>query len=161
MSPHEHVEPPTEGTPPWPIRTIDDLRVLGATRPGGGERRWAVTHSKDDYWHDCRKLGEGYFNEIERLASANEVEAARALTWILNSSSWDSRRGWGEETAFMRRLFEAAIVGLRAIRGGAERCDFWLDQARETERTEAAERQEREAAKAARRSRNNAKGKKK
>ena len=81
---------------------------------------WSVVHAADDPWNERVELGETFFAEVEDLAARDERAAFDAMQMAVTASSW-SAEGWGEETGFARRMANAAIVGLRAIRAGWSR----------------------------------------
>lgn len=79
---------------------------------------WAVSHKRDGYWSERVEIGKGYFSEIEELAKHSEREAVNAILYAICSPKF--RGGYGEEFGFSEALSRVVILGLRAIRNGAD-----------------------------------------
>lgn len=85
----------------------------------GRFNNWSVPHDRKAKWGAGVETGFLYFSEIAELASHDEEKAFRAARFAMNSPGWQTS-GWGIECGFSEALARAAIVGLRALRNGAE-----------------------------------------
>lgn len=100
------------------IRCRDDLSFT--RRDSNGHLvNWSTTGQIS--YHDCVKEGDEYFGQVADLAGRNELEACHALRWAalcMRASFADFT-----EMAFINRMAEAAIIGLRAMRNGEQSFD--------------------------------------
>jgi len=116
LSGHRRDEPPT---PPEKHR-IKSRDELSFTIRGehGGLINWNIRHDMEDYWSEHVEIGKRYFSEIVELAEHSERESFFGMLYAICSPTF--RAGWGEEHGFVEMMSRAAIIGLRAIRNGAD-----------------------------------------
>lgn len=100
--------------------------VVPDTLHGGIASHWSVPHDPDALYADGVAMGRRFFEAAASLAEFSEKQAVLALSLPMNKTGW--RGGWGIECGFSEALAEAAIVGLRAMRG-ATPAGIGLDQA--------------------------------
>lgn len=84
----------------------------------GGLINWNVKHDLEDYWSEHVEIGKRFFSEIVELAEHSEREALFGMLYAICSPTF--RAGWGEEHGFVEMMSRAAIIGMRAIRNGAD-----------------------------------------
>lgn len=101
--------------------------VVPDTLHGGIASHWSVPHDPDALYADGVAMGRRFFEAAASLADVSEKQAVFALSLPMNSAGWRVG-GWGIERGFSEALAEAAIVGLRAMRG-ATPAGIGLDQA--------------------------------
>lgn len=100
------------------IKSRDDLSFTKRDE-NGGLNNWVVPHDKEGNWHAGVETGFLHFAEVAELASHDETDAYHAMQFAMNDLGWKSS-GWGIECGFSEAMARAAIVGLRALRSGAE-----------------------------------------
>ncbi|MFC0667967.1 hypothetical protein ACFSKY_09240 [Azotobacter chroococcum] len=73
-------------------------------------------------WNIEHRLGESLLEEVRTLHAVDEVEAFEAIQFALMSPYWKTG-GAGAECGFATGLAALAVVGMRALRAGAEPFD--------------------------------------
>lgn len=111
-----------------PAKIIESRDDLSFTQRDGEGRliNWSVPHDKNGNWSAGVEIGLQHFSEVAELAQLSEYEAFSAIEHALNTYGWQ-QGGWGIEMGFTEALAAAAIVGLRALRSGAEPYDRELE----------------------------------
>lgn len=114
---------------PKSIETIGDLSFFNGDARPPVSCWWAVPDAVRKLpWPQAADTGRDYFAEAARLAAVNERDAYTALAAVLGiawegtaGSGW--QRAGGPEYGFAHELVKATIVGLRALRNGADPFD--------------------------------------
>jgi hypothetical protein len=104
-----------------------ELSFTATSDAPGIASNWNVPHDKDSYCGDTVPIGRRYFDEVAELAVHNEREAFYAVLTAINSPEWNHTAdgsGWGIERGFSQQVVAAALVGLRAMREGADPYDY-------------------------------------
>jgi hypothetical protein len=116
ISGHRRDEPPT----PPEKHSIKSRDELSFTIRGehGGLINWNVKHDLEDYWSEHVEIGKRYFSEIVELAEYSERDGLFGMLYAICSPTFLA--GWGEEHGFVEMMARAAIIGMRAIRNGAD-----------------------------------------
>ncbi len=124
MSKLKNLSRQASAAPSLPAKQIQGRKDLSFTSQADGGRiiGWDVPRERDAYWHDGVETGRQHFAEVVSLAGVNEYQACVAIEHAFNDPGW---RPWcGIEAGFSKAVAEAVIVGLRAIRAGAEIYDL-------------------------------------
>ena len=115
------------------ITTRRDLSFTATSDAPGIVSNWNVPHDKGSYCGDTVPIGRRYFAEVEELAITDEHDAFLAMLTAINSPEWNHTAegtGWGIERGFTEQLAAAALIGLRAMRDGAEPYDHQAELAK-------------------------------
>jgi hypothetical protein len=105
------------------ITSRRELSFVATSDEPGIVSNWKVPHDKGGYVGDTVPIGHRHFSEVAELAEVNEHQAFYAILAAINSPEWNHTKdgtGWGIECGFTERLAAAAVIGLRAMREGAE-----------------------------------------
>lgn len=97
------------------VSTRCDLSFHKAA-PQPGACNWQVEDKRTEQWQDNQEAGRALFDEVAKLAEANEIEAFFALLTAPTAPTWKS--AGGIESGFAERMAAAAVIGLRVMRSG-------------------------------------------
>jgi len=105
------------------ITSRRDLSFTATSDAPGIVSNWNVPHDLNSYCGDTEPIGQRHFAEVAELANVDEHDAFYAILTAITSPEWNHTAdgvGWGIERGFSQQLAAAALIGLRAMREGAE-----------------------------------------
>ncbi|ATH82306.1 hypothetical protein CO724_14490 [Ectopseudomonas mendocina] len=105
------------------ISSRDDLSFTGRD-DCGRMINWAPVRVPEqrNQWNIEYQLGEAMIEEVRELCSIDEVAAYHAIKFAMNAPTWRVC-GYGAESGFAAAVAALAVIGMRAMRSGAEPFD--------------------------------------